>query len=75
MGGIHSVVHTEMDSLLSADAEQREAQLRQLRAAFIPWLATINADNDQPMRRVAKWTELPEPSRPLVESSLPNDYW
>lgn len=67
MGGIHSVVHTEMDSLLSADAEQREAQLRQLRAAFIPWLATINADNDQPMRRVAKWTELPEPSRPLVE--------
>jgi WD40 repeat protein len=67
MGGIQSVVHTEMDSLLASDPEQRAPQLQQLRSAFIPWLATVNPDNDQPMRRVARWAELPEQSRPLLE--------
>ena len=67
MGGMQSVVHTEMDSLLAPDAEQRAPQLEQLRSAFIPWLATINPDNDQPMRRVARWADLPEQSRPLLE--------
>jgi WD40 repeat protein len=67
MGGIQSVVRTEIDSLLSQCAEQRALQLQQLRAAFIPWLATINPDNDQPMRRVTRWTELPQQSRPLLE--------
>ena len=67
MGGIQSVVHTEMDSLLAPDPEQRAPQLQQLRSAFIPWLATINPDNDQPMRRVARWADLPEQSRPLLE--------
>lgn len=67
MGGIQSVVATEIDGLLSQDPGRRATQLQQLRAAFIPWLATINPDNDQPMRRVARWAEIPESSRPLLE--------
>ncbi len=67
MGGIQSVVHTEIGSLLAADPEQRATQLQQLRAAFIPWLAAINPDNDQPLRRVARWDELPEQSHPILE--------
>ena len=39
-----------------------------LRAAFMPWLATINPDNDQPMRRVARWVDLPADSHPLIDA-------
>ncbi len=67
MGGMHSVVQTEINNLLSADPAGRAAELRSLRAAFIPWLATVNPDNDQPMRRLAHWADLPEESRPLLE--------
>ena len=38
-----------------------------LRAAFIPWLASINPDNDQPMRRVARWSDLPAQSHALID--------
>ncbi len=68
MGGMERVVQTAIDEVLSADPAQRSAQLTELRAAFIPWLATINPDNDQPMRRVARYGELPEPSRALIEA-------
>src|SRR6478752_6519518 len=61
-------VQTEVDQLLAADVEQRQAQLDILHDAFIPWLATINPDNDQPMRRVARWADLPEPSHPLIDA-------
>ena len=57
------VVQTEIDEVLSPIRRQGH-QLEALRAAFIPWLATINPDNDQPMRRVARLSDLPEPSRP-----------
>jgi WD40 repeat protein len=67
MGGIKSVVHTEIDRLLAADPDQRAGELALLRAAFVPWLATVNPDNDQPMRRLARWDDLPETSRPLLE--------
>ena len=62
------VVQTAVDEVLSADPGQRGRQLAALRAAFIPWLATINPDNDQPMRRVARYSDLPETSRPLIEA-------
>jgi CHASE2 domain-containing sensor protein len=68
MGGMERVVQSAVDEVLSADPEQRGAQLAALRAAFIPWLATINPDNDQPMRRVARYSDLPEPSRPLIDA-------
>jgi WD40 repeat protein len=65
-GGIGSVVQTEIDGLLSTDIEERAEQLKLLRAAFIPWLARINPLSNAPMRRVAKWTDLPESARPLI---------
>jgi WD40 repeat protein len=65
-GGIASVVKTEIDALLSTDTEERSEQLKLLRAAFIPWLARINPLSDEPMRRLAKWTDLPEAARPLI---------
>ena len=68
MGGMDRVVQTAVDEVLSADPAQRGRQLAELRAAFIPWLATINPDNDQPMRRVARYSDLPEPSRALIEA-------
>ncbi len=68
MGGMRRVVTTEIDDVLSSDAQRRAAELEALRAAFIPWLATINPDNDQPMRRVARWSDLPEAGRPLIDA-------
>ena len=67
-GGMRHVVQTEVDDVLSRDPDERAGQLAALRAAFIPWLATVNPDNDQPMRRVARWSDLPETSRPLIEA-------
>jgi WD40 repeat protein len=67
MGGMRSVVQSEIDALLASDDERRSAQLRLLRSAFVPWLATINDDSDQPVRRVARWNDLPSESRPLLE--------
>jgi WD40 repeat protein len=66
MGGMRSVVQSEIDGLLSRDGERRDAELRLLRSAFVPWLATVNPDSDQPVRRVARWNDLPLESRPLL---------
>ena len=33
-----------------------------------PWLATVNSDTDQPMRRIARWADLPEDSHPLLNA-------
>ena len=68
MGGMAQVVQNEIDGLLASDTPVRLAQLDLLHGAFIPWLATINPDSDQPMRRVARYVELPAASRPLIEA-------
>jgi hypothetical protein len=68
LGGMQRVVQTEIDEVLPTAPEQRAAQLEALRAAFIPWLATVNPDNDQPMRRVARFSDLPEASRPAIDA-------
>jgi WD40 repeat protein len=67
MGGLRHVVQSEVDELLSSDPVVRQRQLDILRSAFVPWLATVNPDNDQPMRRVARWSDLPPESHPLLE--------
>ncbi|UKA56304.1 toll/interleukin-1 receptor domain-containing protein [Arthrobacter sp. FW305-BF8] len=67
IGGMNSVVQTEIDAVLAREPMERQAQLEQLHRAFIPWLATINPDNDQPMRRVARLTDLPAQARPLID--------
>jgi WD40 repeat protein len=68
MGGMSTVVNNEVDSVLAKDIKVREAQLTQLHASFIPWLATINPQNDEPMRRLARYSELPAESRSLIDA-------
>jgi hypothetical protein len=68
IGGLRRVVNTEIDEILSANPTERANQLEQLRAAFIPWLATAEPSNNQPARRVARWSELPEATRPLIDA-------
>ncbi len=70
MGGMAQVVQTEVDKILAADPDQRPADLDTLHDAFIPWLATINPDNDQPMRRLARWDDLPPASHPLIQAMV-----
>jgi len=61
-------VQIAVDEMLSADPLQRGLQLAALRTAFIPWLSTINPDNDQPIRRVARYADLPASSRLLIDA-------
>lgn len=68
MGGMRDVVNNEIEQILSQYPLDRQTAVRALRSAFIPWLATINAESDQPMRRVARFADLPETSRPLVDA-------
>ena len=68
MGGMRRVVQNEIDNLLSADPAERSEQLSRLHDAFIPWLATVNSDTDQPMRRIARWADLPEHSHALLNA-------
>jgi WD40 repeat protein len=70
MGGMAQVVQNEVDSLLNADPGARRTQLDLLHDAFIPWLATINPDNDQPLRRLARWDDLPTASHPLIQAMV-----
>jgi WD40 repeat protein len=70
MGGMNHVVQTQVDEVLSADPTTRATQLAAARAAFIPWLATINPDNDKPMRRVARRSDLPEASWPVIDAMV-----
>ena len=70
LGGMAQIVQAEVDQFLAADPEQRQAQLDMLHDAFIPWLATINPDSDQPMRRLARFDDLPAESRPLIQAMV-----
>jgi WD40 repeat protein len=68
LGGLNRVVQMKVDEVLSPDPGQRKRQLASLRSAFIPWLATINPASNQAMRRIARYADLPEPSRPLIDA-------
>ena len=68
MGGMATVVQTEVDTLLGGDPDQRQAQLELLHDAFIPWLATINPGSDQLMRRLARYHDLPPASHDLIDA-------
>jgi WD40 repeat protein len=71
MGGLKKVVQTVIDGILDDDPSTRFDQSQLLREAFIPWLATVG-DDDQTMRRVARWAELPETSLPLIDAFVAN---
>jgi WD40 repeat protein len=68
MGGMADVVNNAIEELLAEYPDGRTAALELLRAAFIPWLATINSLNDQALRRVALESDLPKGSRPLIDA-------
>ena len=74
MGGLRRVVRNIIEGtdgtegILDRNSEVRRTQLESLRAAFIPWLVSINPINDRPMRRVARWSDLPDASRPLIDA-------
>ncbi|HEX3289306.1 MAG TPA: TIR domain-containing protein [Mycobacterium sp.] len=70
MGGMRRVVETEINEILATEPGERSRQLEVLRAAFIPWLATVNPENDQPLRRMARDDDLPEESRPLIDAMV-----
>ncbi|WP_194853204.1 toll/interleukin-1 receptor domain-containing protein [Nocardia sp. SYP-A9097] len=67
LGGVANVVATEIDKILDRDPTAREQQLALLRTAFIPWLATVAHDSDQPLRRIARYNDLPATARPLID--------
>ncbi len=67
MGGLRDVVRNEVDSILSRDPAVRADELDLLHTAFIPWLATVNPDDDQPLRRVADYDDLPAASHDLID--------
>ncbi|MGN2638269.1 nSTAND1 domain-containing NTPase [Nocardia takedensis] len=67
MGGIDTVVAAEVDHILDHDPALRESQLKMLRSAFVPWLATFAADVDEPLRRIARYDDLPAEARPLID--------
>ncbi|MEQ6342074.1 MAG: hypothetical protein M3A44_10590 [Gammaproteobacteria bacterium] len=62
------MVNDEAESVLARDPAERQTQLETLRAAFIPWLATINPQNDEPMRRTARLSDLPPESHKLIDA-------
>ena len=54
LGGMGNIINDKIEKVLDLDPERRKQQLALLRTAFIPWLVTINPQNDEPMRRVAR---------------------
>jgi WD40 repeat protein len=68
MGGMRRVVQTEIDRILAGDPDEKQVQLTALRAAFIPWLVTVSRESEEALRRVARWTDLPESARPLIDA-------
>lgn len=68
MGGMPNVVNNQIEEILSADPHDADTALELLRSAFIPWLASINPDNDKALRRVALQSELPAESRSLIDA-------
>jgi hypothetical protein len=70
MGALADVVRTDAELILSSDENTRKEQLAQLRAGLIPFLVTINRDNNQAMRRVARMADLPQASRPLIQALI-----
>ena len=69
MGALKGVVQHEIDRVLAPMGSRlRREELEALRAAFIPSLAIIDPVTDQPMRRVALESELPQKSRALISS-------
>ena len=70
MGELADIIRSEAESILSSDKGKREVELGQLHAAFIPYLVTVDRENNQAIRRVARMADLPRDSQPLVHALI-----
>lgn len=74
LGGIKGSIEAAVArALQNADADptiprDTAARLALLRRGLIPWLAGIDPDNGAPRRRVARVSEIPVRSRPLIQN-------
>ena len=72
-GGIRGSIEAAVERAFErADGDpaipkDRAARLALLRRALIPWLAGIDPETQSPRRLVARLSEIPEESRPLVQ--------
>lgn len=54
----------DADSRIPREGEVRKALVRR---GLIPWLAGIDPETGAPRRRIARWSEIPDEARPLIE--------
>jgi len=73
MGGVAGSIEMALKQALAKPGDDpvipaaKDEQLACMRAAFIPWLARIDPESGQPMRRVARIDKIPRGSRTMVE--------
>ena len=73
LGGIAGSIEEAVEQALTADTDppipiDRAARLALLRRGMIPWLADIDPDTGAPRRRVARLSEIPADSHPLLHN-------
>jgi hypothetical protein len=72
LGGVKGSIEKAVERAFNAaDADpkvpkNRDARLALLRRGLIPWLAGIDPDTGEPRRRVARLSEIPAETRPLI---------
>ncbi|MGV2975775.1 TIR domain-containing protein [Roseibium alexandrii] len=73
LGGIRGAIDAAVEQVLEkakalpAVPNDRAAQLLLLRRGFIPWLAGFDPETRTARRRVARYSEIPAESRPLID--------
>ncbi|OBI56663.1 TIR domain-containing protein [Mycobacterium sp. E787] len=73
LGGIKGSIEEAVEQALTAETQppvpaDRAHRLALLRQGLIPWLADIDPDTGAPRRRVARLSEIPADSRPLLHN-------
>ena len=73
LGGVKGAIEAAVErALKAADADPRiprnpEGRLASLRHGLIPWLAGIDPNTGASRRRIARYAEIPNESRPLID--------
>jgi WD40 repeat protein len=73
LGGVQGSIDAAVEAALASPGTQpvipsdAAACERLLHDGFIPWLAGIDPDTEEPRRRVARWEEIPEASRGVID--------
>ena len=68
MGGMAQVVQTEVDKPAGRRPRAAASPARHPARCVHPVAGHVNPDSDQPMRRLARWDDLPAVSHPLIEA-------